>query len=177
MNAIGHRRQLQRYLREDHLLQERAAADRDAVEAQRSKQRRGLYAGLGGGASNAARPNPKSASASAGMTSKKKASMTGTSESQPQMEQNSLLSRLSSLDEQRGGRGLARGDSQFTGGGDGALPARHADAWHAPWRTTADAALVNGAGPGERVEAHAPAMTPRDGILLVGNDGSQMRIW
>jgi hypothetical protein len=176
VSAIGHRRQLQRFVREDHHLQERAAAARMAVEAQSSKQRRGLYAGSGGGASSAARQQ----AAAAGKNSKAAAAAAAPSESQmQQQQQRNLLSRFGPSEDHVNRAltaGLARGGDDAAGG-VAPSSAKHVDAWHMPWRTTADAALVNGAGPGERVEAHAPAMTPRDGLMLVRNDGSVMRIW
>jgi len=150
---LGHRRQLQRHLREDASVQAMAAAHRAAKAASTGK--RGLHDRARG---LHQRPVERSSQSSAGA---------------------SLRLDLGAFGAHAGNGG--RLDLDPFGGdvaGKGLPPDVGAvlphDPWAQPWRTTVYAALVGGTAPGGYTESHSGVRTPRGAALrLVGKDGME----
>ena len=151
MQSIGHRRQIQRYLRTDEPLQGRLAALRAEAEAQEAQARAQMQRASGGALSSS--PGKRS----------------GAHVRQKEPDRGPLFG----IDAEALEASLEVGASRSTGASD----ARAWDeSWNVPWRTTGNAALF-GAAPGLLAEAHGEAQTPRDGIILMHNDGSSMKVW
>ena len=158
VQAIGHRRQLQRYLREDEPLQSRLDALRKEAEAEEMERRARMQRASGGAGSSSAKDKlPKSAE-----------------KQQQQQQASSLQFNVASLgggayDEQAVPDEL----DKVAGGGRRGWES----AWSMEWRTTGNAALL-GAAPGSLAEAHCEAQTPRDGFQLRDANGRNlMRVW
>jgi len=149
---LGHRRQLQRALRQDEQVQERAAKAREEAEAANLK--RGLHAT--GGATRSRRGGRKHAKA--------------TSESPTKLPSRSETSIAAQ--DLGSGKDDPHGLTLVPTTSSGSI-----HAWSQPWVTTFNAALF-GSAPGLRAEAHGQVHPPpRGGLKLVRNDGSVLTVW
>ena len=153
--AIGHRRQLQRFLRQDEDLQELAAQERAAADAESKLFRTGDGRGSKGPRAKRYEGDPSLRTDALDEH--------GQLRFEPIAQGGHVVDRLP-----EGISSSLESDNRTV---------QRQDAWYQPWRTMANAALVNGAAPGMGVEAHVVAATPRDGFVLRHNDGSEMRVW
>ena len=162
---LGHRRQLQRYLREDERVQAKAARVAEE-EYEREQERRGAM--MGGSRSGVKKTMGSSSQKAKGTDSGQVAPIRFEPLAAPTEEP---WARHASED--------PGGVAMLPTGSSGSI-----HAWSQPWATTFNAALL-GTAPGLRAEAHVDARTPRDdnyildgGVTLMSNDGRFMgRIW
>ena len=154
MKAIGHRRQLQRALREDEQVQAMRARALEALEEKRgARQARGLNS-----SSDSVEISKKQLQNSVMLLGGGGASADGGSLRTLTigLEQHNAALQLRSLPGV-GGVGVVGGGTSR-------------DAWHLPWRTMANASLAN--GPGEVADSHYGS-THTGGAIEIGGD----RMW
>ena len=148
---LGHRRQLQRHLREDASVQAMAAVHRAAKSA--SSGKRGLHERARG---LHQRSGERSSQPSAGAPLRLDLGAFGA--------HNGSDSELEPFGSSAADKGIAS---------DVGTALLH-DPWAQPWRTTVYAALASGAAPGGYAESHSGVRTPRGASLrLVGKDGTE----
>ena len=158
VRTIGHRRMLQRYLREDERIQERLdRAEAIAAEAAGAMQR-GLHAINPAVARNKRRDSNAAAAAAS------------------RAAENAPI-RFEPL----GASAKEPWAKHADPGGIASLPVGSSGsihAWSQPWATTYNAALF-GTAPGLRAEAHSEACAPEHGtsLQLVSNDGKVLHVW
>ena len=150
--AIGHRRQLQRFLRQDEELQARAAKAKEAEEAADAKSR-GLY--RAGGASRAR--------GGVGVH------VQGTAEAgqlrfEPVGHDGTVLNRLP--------EGVASSLQS-----DKNADEVRADVWYQPWADDGQRRPRQWRRARGTIEAHRLASAASDGFILRQNDGTEMRVW
>lgn len=178
IRAIGHRRQIFRYLREDEALHERLEKAREEAEKADLERRQLMQRSSGRSLSS---PSKKAASSGGRSSAQGAADIMGAgglSDVAPlggsAAQQNTLL-RFEVL-KPDGSRVEEHTDHDIATGSDLSSSTWADSLWALPWRTTGNAALL-GSAPGALTEAHCEAQTPRDGFCLVGLDGKEMRVW
>ena len=160
--TIGHRRQLQKFLREDERVQGKIARREAEIAEARREAARNLTLG------QEAKPSLSKSPAAEQRAARKKKSTTAAEPDGP-----SLPIRFEPVPLQPWDRTDADPEAiaSLPTGSSGSI-----HAWSQPWATIFNSAL-QGAPPRHRAESHYEAQPAQDGFQLVSNDGSVMHVW